>query len=159
MYAKYFVLFAMMATGYLMRRIRIINDAMNDGLNKFIVYFAYPCLLVLNIGKLRLGSAMLFRFLLMTALTCGLFVLYAAASRLYAAARRFPKRISNVAELAMSSPNDGFMGFPVAQIFFGPEGLLLMMAHNVGLNVYLFSYGLIALRRNNKKNPVPPSVR
>jgi len=49
----------------------------------------------------------------------------------------------------MSAPNDGFMGFPIALIFFGQQGLFLMMAHNVALNIYFFSYGLICLRRNN----------
>ncbi|MGI6721325.1 MAG: AEC family transporter [Anaerovoracaceae bacterium] len=155
MYGKYFVLFAIMLTGYVMRKTNFINDAMNDGLNKFIVYFAYPCLLVVNIGELRMSRDMVFDFILMLVLTCALFALYALISHLYSVLRHIPRRVSNVAELSMSSPNNGFMGFPVALIFFGQQGLLLMMAHSVALNIYLFSYGLICLRRNNPQKSGP----
>ncbi|MEA4922341.1 MAG: AEC family transporter [Eubacteriaceae bacterium] len=153
MYGKYFVLFAIMFTGYVMRKANFINSAMNDGLNKFIVYFAYPCLLVINIGKLKMNGDMIVQFLIMLGITCGLFAVYAALARLYTARKHIPKRAANVAELSMSAPNDGFMGFPVALIFFGQQGLFLMMAHNVALNIYFFSYGLICLRRNNADRP------
>ena len=46
MYAKYFVLFAILFTGYFLRKIGFLDDAMNHGLNKFIVYFAYPCMII-----------------------------------------------------------------------------------------------------------------
>ena len=41
---------------------------------------------------------------------------------------------AGVAEFSMASPNNGFMGFPVAMIFFGETGLLLMLAHNAAMN-------------------------
>ena len=66
--------------------------------------------------------------------------------------------LSNVTELAMTLPNDGFLGFPVALIFFGQEGLFLMIAHNVALNVITFSYGLHCLRRNDPNRPHPTAA-
>ncbi|MCF0144660.1 MAG: AEC family transporter, partial [Firmicutes bacterium] len=73
----------------------------------------------------------------------------------YAKARKFPKDVANVAELAMASPNDGFMGFPVSMIFFGERGMLLMLAHNAALNVYFFTIGMKILGRNNEKEKKP----
>ncbi|MPN33337.1 hypothetical protein SDC9_180823 [bioreactor metagenome] len=48
----------------------------------------------------------------------------------------------------MASPNDGFMGFPVALLFFGDMGLLFMLAHNSALNLYFFTLGISMMKRN-----------
>ena len=60
----------------------------------------------------------------------------------------------------MASPNNGFMGFPVAMIFFGETGLLLMLAHNAAMNFYIFTYGTRALRRNSpdRRKATPAGV-
>lgn len=150
MYQQFFVLFAVIFTGYVLRRVGVIDDAMNNGLNRFIVYFAYPCLIILNIGTLELSEGLLTDFLLMLGLTLLLFGVYSGVSYYYVKWRGFPRQNANVVELSMSSPNNGFMGLPVALLFFGEKGLLLMIAHNAAMNIYFFSYGLILLRRNNR---------
>jgi malate permease and related proteins len=152
MYGQFFVLFAIVFTGYFFRKFNIIDDAMNHGLNRFIVYFAYPCMIVHNIGTLDMSGQLMRSFLITFGISCGMFALYSIYSYLYCRVRKFPAS-SNVAEMAMSSPNNGFMGFPVALIFFGEQGLLLMLAHNAAMNFYFFSYGLLLLRRNAENRP------
>ena len=150
MYGQFFVLFAIVFTGYFLRKINFINDAMNNGLNRFIVYFAYPCVIVKNIGSLDMEGALLAKFFITFFLSLALFAVYAVFAVLYTKARKFPRENSNVAEFAMVSPNNGFMGFPVTQIFFGPTGFLMMIAHNAAMNVFFFTYGISLLRRNNE---------
>lgn len=150
MYQQFFVLFAIIFTGYALRRIGIIDDAMNRGLNRFIVYFAYPCLIILSIGSLELSEGTLTDFVFMLLLTLVFFGLYSGISYIYVKLRGFSRVNANVVELAMSSPNNGFMGLPVALLFFGEKGLMLMIAHNAAMNIYFFSYGLILLRRNKQ---------
>ncbi len=152
MYGQFFVLFAIVFTGYFFRKFNIIDDAMNHGLNRFIVYFAYPCMIVHNIGTLEMSGQLMRSFLVTFGISCGMFAIYSIYSYLYCKTRKFPES-SNVAEMAMSSPNNGFMGFPVALIFFGEQGLLLMLAHNAAMNFYFFSYGLVLLRRNADDKP------
>jgi len=148
MYAKYFVLFAILFTGWFLRKINFIDDKMNDSINKLIVYFAYPCLIVHNIGNLDMAGNVLTSFLIAFGLSLAMLYLYGFISYIYARFRKFPKETSNLFELAMTTPNDGFMGFPVALIFFGDMGLLLMLAHNAAIDCYLFTYGTSLLRRN-----------
>jgi len=152
MYQQFFVLFAIIFTGYGLRRLAIIDDAMNNGLNRFIVYFAYPCLIILSIGSLELSEGLLTDFIFMLMLTLVFFALYSGLSYVYVKLRGFPRSNANVVELAMASPNNGFMGLPIALLFFGEKGLLLMIAHNAAMNIYFFSYGLIMLRRNKRSN-------
>mgnify|MGYP000520275489 CR=1 FL=1 len=53
MYGRYIVLFAILFTGWFLRKINFIDDKMNHSINKLIVYFAYPCLIVHNIGSME----------------------------------------------------------------------------------------------------------
>lgn len=148
MYGKYFVLFAILFTGWFLRRINFIDDKMNHSINKLIVYFAYPCLIVHNIGSLEMDRGVVVEFLLTFAISLACFYIYGGVCRLYTKLRRFPDDKSGIAEFSMTAPNDGFMGFPVAMIFFGDKGLLLMLAHNAAMNFFVFTYGLVLLRRN-----------
>lgn len=150
MYSRYFVLFAILFTGWFLRKINFIDDQMNHSINKLIVYFAYPCMIVHNIGSLEMSRRVVEQFLTVFLISLVCFYLYGAVSYLYAKARHFPKDTSNVAEFAMSMPNDGFMGFPVALIFFGETGLLMMLAHNAAMNIFVFTYGIKLMRRNNR---------
>lgn len=152
MYGKYFVLFAILFTGWFMRKINFIDDKMNHSINKLIVYFAYPCLIVHNIGSLDMSGDIIIKFgiAFLASLIC--FYIYGLVCLGYAGARRFPAEESNTLEFAMATPNDGFMGFPVALIFFGEMGMLMMLAHNAAMNFFTFTYGLKLLRRNREGN-------
>ena len=148
MYARYCVLFALLFTGWLMRKINFIDDQMNHSINKLVVYFAYPCMIVHNIGTLEMTRSVLMQFGLTFVLSLALFYFYGFVTWVYAKGRKFPKDISNVAEFAMCMPNNGFMGFPVALLFYGETGLLLMLAHNSAMNFFTFTYGIHLMRRN-----------
>jgi malate permease and related proteins len=150
MYGQFFVLFALVFSGYFLRKVKVINEGMAGGLHTFISYFAFPCLLVYKIGTLDMTSGLATQLLIMTLLSCGLFVLYALCARLFVKGLKYPHRVAAVAELSMAAPNNGFMGFPIALLFFGQAGLFLIMGHNIALNLYAFTYGLYALRRPPK---------
>lgn len=151
MYGKYFVLFAILFTGWFLRKINFIDDKMNHGMNKLIVYFAYPCLIIHNIGNVDMTGRIIADFLTTFAISLAFFFLYGAVTGGYTKLRKFPAEMSNAAEFSMATPNNGFMGFPVALIFFGEKGLLLMLAHNAAMNFFIFTYGMIILRRNKEE--------
>lgn len=155
MFAKYFVLFAILFTGWFLRKINFIDDKMNHGMNKLIVYFAYPCLIVHNIGNVDMTGKLVVDFMITFLISLICFFIYGAVALGYAKARKFPPEVSNVAEFAMSTPNNGFMGFPVSLIFFGEKGLFLMLAHNAAMNFYIFTYGTNLLSRNNPERRKP----
>ena len=152
MYGKYFVLFAILFTGWFLRKINFIDDKMNNSINKLIVYFAYPCLIVHNIGTLDLSGEIIVSFGLTFIISLVCFYIYGLVSFGYSKGRNFPKEDSNSLEFSMATPNNGFMGFPVSLIFFGEMGMLLMLAHNAAMNFFVFTYGIKLLRRNHADN-------
>ena len=146
MYGKYLVLFAILFTGWFLRRIDFIDDKMDHSMNKLIVYFAYPCLIVHNIGSLKMSQEIVTDFIITFLCSLVLFYLYGFFCKGYGKLRKFPEEESPIAQFAMVMPNDGFMGFPVALIFFGDKGLLLMLAHNAAMNFFIFTYGIKLLK-------------
>lgn len=150
MYGKYLVLFAILFTGWILRKIDFIDDKMDHSMNKLIVYFAYPCLIVHNIGSIDMSGSVIREFLITFVLSVVLMYFYGILARGYAKLRKFPAKDAPVAECSMMMSNDGFMGFPVALIFFGETGLLLMLAHNAALNFCLFTYCLARMRQGSE---------
>ena len=142
MYGQFFVIFAMIFTGFLLRKIGFIKEEMNNSLNKFIVYCAYPCLLAYNIGIMDMTVDFLLDFILMLCVSEVILLGFALFARIYGKLRHFPVRVSNVIELSMSCPNNGFMGFPMGLAMLGSTGLFLMTAQNSAMNIFFFTYAI-----------------
>lgn len=150
MYGRFLVIFALIFTGYMLAKKKIFGDEATFAINRFIVYFACPCMIVQKISALEMDNRTFKDFMLMLVLSTVLMCAGYLVCYLYSKLRRFPQDIANVAELSMSSPNNGFMGFPIALLFFGDIGLLFMLAHNAALNLYFFSLGIMVMKRNKK---------
>ncbi len=150
MYARFLVLFALMGTGYILSKKKVFDSNTTHAINKFIVYFAYPCLVVQKISALEMDRNTFFDFIITLLLSTVLLYIGYGISYIYCKARNFPRSSANVAEFSMASPNDGFMGFPVALLFFGDMGLLFMLAHNSALNLYFFTLGIRMMKRNKE---------
>ena len=148
MYARFLVLFALMGTGYILSKKKVFDSNTTHAINKFIVYFAYPCLVVQKISALEMDRNTFFDFIITLLLSTVLLYIGYGISYIYCKVRNFPRSSANVAEFSMASPNDGFMGFPVALLFFGDMGLLFMLAHNSALNLYFFTLGISMMKRN-----------
>lgn len=155
MYGQFFVLFAILFTGYVLRKTNFIDDDMNAGMNRFIIYFAYPCLLVYSIGTMDMTRKLVIEFIVMLVASTLFFFIYGLYTYLYTKKRHFAVENANVAELSIVAPNNGFMGFPIAMVFLGQAGLFLMMANNAAMNIYFFSYGMHVLRRNDVERRKP----
>ena len=149
--AEQFILFfALLFTGYLCKKGGLIDDGMNRSINKFILYLAYPCLIVYRIGSLEMSQEIFANFMIALFISLGLMAVYGLYAYGYVRFRKFPKVDQGVAEFSMISPNNGFMGFPIALAFFGEYGLLYMVACNLSLNIMFFSYGIHLMTRESR---------
>lgn len=149
--AEQFILFfALLTTGYICKKMKIIDDGMNRSINGFIINVAYPCLILGRIGSLEMTDGIFGNFILALIFYTGLFIPYGLYAYGYSKLRKFPEEDRGVVEFAMISPNNGFMGFPIAITFFGEVGLLYMIACNLALNLMFFSYGIHLMTRSEK---------
>lgn len=147
---QFIIFFALLMTGYLCRKTNIIDDGMNKSINSFIIYVAYPSLILGRIGSLEMAEGIFSNFMITLGIYTALFVVYGLYALGYVSLRKFPKEKRAVGEFAMISPNNGFMGFPIAFAFFGEIGLLYMIACNLALNLMFFSYGIHLMTRDEE---------
>ena len=150
MYGQFIVIFALLITGFVMRKKKIIDGNMNVSLNKMLLYVAIPCLIIHKIGNIVMEGDLLRDFLLAFAIFYAVQLVFSVYTYGYTKARKFPKGRGVVAELCMTAPNSGFMGFPIALIFFGELGLVLMIAANMAMNLYLFTYGIVRMEMSRE---------
>lgn len=150
MYEQFALLFALILTGYICRKRKIIDEGMNRGMNKFIITVAYPCLILNRMGNLEMPQGAFFNFIVVTAASLLIFFLLGGYAFLYVKARKYDSEDAPVAEFAILAPNNGFIGFPVAYTFFGDLGLLYMIACNLSLNIVFFSYGIKLMKRGRE---------
>ncbi|MDR3305653.1 MAG: AEC family transporter, partial [Clostridiales Family XIII bacterium] len=147
MYQQFVIFFLLLLTGYVCKRYHILTDAATNAINKFVIMVAYPCLILARTTRLEMDHRIFVNFLLTLFITFGLLLLFGGYARLYCKLRKVPSEDAPVSEFSIMSPNNGFMGFPIAVTFFGSMGLLYMVACNVALNTMFFTYGIAILRR------------
>lgn len=140
MYSQLFILFAIIFSGLFMRRIGLIDEKMNAGVSKLVIYFAYPCLIINLTGTMEIDNKLIRNFLLVVIFSLVLCVLYGTLAVLYTKFRKTSKEKAGVMCALMTTPNNGFMGMPVALVFLGPVGLLYMIGSVIVNNIYQFTY-------------------
>ena len=148
MYQQFALLFLLIVTGFLCRKYNIVTDAMMSGLNKFIIVISFPCLILYRTSNLDIDHKIFTNFLITLLIFVCLMFIFALYAYFYTKARKFPRDDTPVIEFSICCPNNGFMGFPIAMVFFGDIGLLYMIACNLGLNVFFFSYGVLLMKRD-----------
>jgi predicted permease len=153
MYQQFLIFFLLLSTGFFCKKYKILNDATTTGVNRFIIMVAYPCLIMARTSSLEMDHRIFANFLFTGVLTVGLLLVFAAFGYFYCRVRKFPAEDAPIAEFSIMSPNNGFMGFPIAFAFFGDMGLLYMVASNVALNTMFFTYGISLMRRGSDKRP------
>jgi len=144
---QFLIFFLLLLTGFLCKRFKVFTDAAINGVNTFIISVAYPCLILVRTTVLDMDHSIFPNFLLALFANIGLLLVFGAYARLYCRGKRFDGIDRPAAELSLMSPNNGFMGFPVAITFFGDLGLLYMVACNIALNSVFFTYGIALMKR------------
>lgn len=150
MATQFIIFFALLVTGYLCKKTGIIDDGMNHSINKFIIHVAYPCLILNRIGSLEMEKGIFGNFLITLLVSGGFLMFYSLFAFWYVKFTGFPEEDTGVAEFSIISPNNGFIGFPIAVTFFGEYGLLYMVACNLALNIMFFSYGIHLMTRTGE---------
>jgi len=149
-FEQFIIFFLLLLLGFFCKKLKIFNDAAVSGINAFIINVAYPCLILVRTTALDMDPRIFSNFMLVLFMNLGLLLLFACYARLYFKGARFPTDIKPTIEFAGISSNNGFMGFPIAITIFGDLGLLYMVACNIALNMFFFTFGIKLLKRGRE---------
>lgn len=135
------VLLVMMLTGYIIFRMKWLDDNSCSRMSKVVVNVLNPCLMVYGVlGKeAHLDGTMLFQTLILAAVYFGVLILLSGP---VASLLRVKKGHYNLYRLMLIFSNVGFMGIPVVSSIYGKESMLLIAFYNLGYNLLLYTYGI-----------------
>jgi len=151
-FEQFIIFFLLLITGFFCKKYNVFSDSAVSGINTFIIYIGYPCLILVRTTALDMDHRIFINFLFAFFINLGLLLLFGTYGRFYCRGKRFHDDDKPVAELALMSSNNGFIGFPVAVSFFGDLGLFYMVACNIALNTTFFTYGVSVMRRGRASN-------
>lgn len=156
MYTQLFLLFALIFTGYFLAKAGFLTETVTLGINKMIMYFAFPCLIAYRLGTMEVSAKLAEDFVVVTLTGAASFIIFTFIAHGYYKMRGIKDRVSAPTLLCSCMPNNGFIGYPVALVFLGDTGLILMIANGaIVFNVYVFTYAINYIRREQQAIRLP----
>lgn len=146
MFGQFFVLFGLMAVGYICSNKKFLNEEMTIGIGNIVLFFTIPAMLFTTLANTKVEKDMLTNFALMVGLQFISMLLFGRILRQYYRFRGFQEELLNMLEVTGASVNNAFIGFPIALMFFGEEAVVYMSASVLGLNLYVWSIGLYIIK-------------
>lgn len=136
-----------MALGFLLYKLRILNDTVNKGLSGLIVHVTSPCLVFVSI--VTMDGSQIHNALMLLWIGFAIYAALALIAFVVVKILRIPNASSGVYQAALIFGNVGFLGLPLAESLFGPVGLFYMALLNIHLNLFAYSYGFYLITRNS----------
>ncbi|MCL2828565.1 MAG: AEC family transporter [Oscillospiraceae bacterium] len=135
------VLFLLLAVGYGARKCKVFDGDSDTLLTRLLLNITIPALLITAVmgGPTDLPRSYLFYFMLVSLLA---FVIKGALGFLSAVVLRIPRTDRGTVTAMIMFGNVGFMGLPIVNALFGPEGLFIAVLLNVVFNFLVFSLAI-----------------
>ncbi|MBI2814631.1 MAG: AEC family transporter [Opitutae bacterium] len=137
--------FAMVALGAVLRRVRLLTEAAETGLFSLVVNVATPCLIYESVatnpalhepGNLLLPPLLGFGLVLLS-MVVGWHVARALGLTVGHGLRTFA--------LAVGLTNYGYLPLPLLDAMFGPESRAVLLVHNIGVEAALWTGGVLVV--------------
>lgn len=156
LFEQLIVLLAMMFTGFLAYKTKLIDDPTYSHLSSLMVWILNPMLMISGvIGKNQaVSGTLVWQNILMVGLLYGSMFLIGF---LYMAVMRLKGKESYLYRLVLLFPNVGFMGVPLVKQMFGSEYIVLVAFYMLGFNVLCYTYGVhLSARVGGNTEPFNP---
>ena len=144
-----FKLFFLLAAGYVLNRIGMLDAKTNKGMTSLVVNLTNPALILSSLastGTVTQGDV-LFLFLF----GIGIYVLLPAAAFLFVRITRVKIEKRGVAELLLIFGNTGFMAIPILQTLYGDIAVFYSSILNMPFNFLIYTYGIWLLNRDRRR--------
>jgi predicted permease len=142
--------FALILTGWLAARWRILGPAATDALNRYVVYLSLPALLFRAMTQVDLAQAAHWGFV--AAFAGGIAATFLAS---FLGARRTQKALTDrsIQGLAASYANAGYMGIPLCLALFGADSLAPATFTTLLTASVLFGFAIALIEFDRQQAP------
>lgn len=139
------LLFILLLIGYVVRKLKIFDDKITNGLSGFLVKVTLPALIISSMqspfSPELLGQSG--QILLISFLVYGISFLLALGLPYIL---KTPHSEKGVFRFMLMFSNVGFMGYPVLEVVFGKEALFYGAIYNLPFNLLVFTVGIVLLK-------------
>ena len=147
--------FALVASGYVARRIGVFGLAAVSELNRFVVYLALPALLFDVMAHAKPDDLAQPGFIAAFGLACGV-VFYGTLGVSLLAGR--PLTSASIEGLLGSYANTAYMGFPVLLMLFGTDSLVPVTIASILTVCVLFASAIVLIELGSHRSHRPLQV-
>lgn len=142
-------LFLMMFIGYLSARAGIVTPEFRARLSSFNLNTAAPCIILSSVLQSSSSAGEMIGALGVAVVFYLLMIVFAA---LVVRAVHTPTAQRGWDQLMLIFTNVGFMGIPVVQSIYGPDGVAMLSMFILIFNIFFFSYGVVLISSGAKFN-------
>lgn len=147
-----FKLFFLLAAGYFLNRIGMLDSKVNKGMTSLVVNLSNPALILGSLsatGSITQGNVFtLFLF------GIGFYILLLVMGFLFVRVMRVQKDKRGVAEMLLVFGNTGFMAIPILQALYGDVAVFYSSILNMPFNFLLYTYGIYLLNRDRQETDI-----
>lgn len=144
------VLVIIMGAGVALAKWEILNDLFLEGLNKFLIRFTLPCML-LNSMMQKYSEELMHNSLILLGISVVSFAVLILLVELWGRFSKMTPRRAGMYQYMVVNGNTGFLGFPVMQALSGDLGLFYSSMFCIPNTFVTFTYGLIAIARGSNE--------
>lgn len=145
-------LFLIIGVGWLVKKVRIVNEEHIKGLSRLLVMVTLPALSFASLQR-EFSPERMNLALTALAIAGGCYVVFIATAFLSARAWG-PKGVRGIYQFALVFGNTAFMGFPVIEAVAGPDALFLAVIFNIPFLLLLFTLGVFFFEEGHRTGPV-----
>ncbi len=150
---KLFVIFALIAVGYIARKKGVLDAGLQMGLSRVVLVIAMPAL-VLSSGSVSYTADRMNNILLVFGCAIAYYLLTIPLSHLVARVLRLSDERIRVFVTLTVFANVGFLGYPIISIFLPETGVFYAVFFNIVFQLFLFTYGSSLMARTKMQNPL-----
>lgn len=140
-------LFIIMLIGLIAKKKQLINQEAEKSMSNILLYIALPALSISS-ANINYDSDTLPNMLQVFYITLAVYLLVIVFANITAKLFKLKFPLSGAYINLLTFANVGFMGFPIANAFFGPVGILYATVANLLFTIFQWTYGILVIDKN-----------
>ncbi|MEA4963109.1 AEC family transporter [Lutispora sp.] len=142
-------LFIIMFIGLIAKKVKLIDKASEKSMSNILLYIALPALM-LSSANISYDSNTLPNMMQVFYVTLIQYFAVIVFANITAKLLKFKFPLSGAYINLLTFANVGFMGFPIANAFFGPAGLLYATVANLLFNIFQWTYAILVISKKGR---------
>ncbi|TDX59300.1 AEC family transporter [Orenia marismortui] len=144
------ILFLLLLAGFIIKRLKIVDDHLNKNLTNIIIYLTLPALII-NSMNYDFSFERLSKLANVFIITLGIYLLMILVSYLLVPFLSKEQSEKDIYQFILIFSNAGFMGYPIVNVIYGSEGVFLAAIYNLVFNIMLWTLGVMIMSRSHSK--------